>query len=175
MQIFETQSHLSRNCLGYSTNGVWKIWGVWKLLIRDHGTMKLALCCVLCTNPFVNLLVLPSVTREYELGLLDLLQCIAVCLQRRLTGVDFYSGLIARSWKPINACGRPCSEDASSTKPSAEINVWSCTFQQWHPRQLDCFSYRHWGGGSNYITFLSATPTVNGCDLTPPRRTQPYE
>jgi len=59
--------------------------------------MKLALCCVLCTNPFVNLLVLPSVTREYELGLLDLLQCIAVCLQRRLTGVDFYSGLIARS------------------------------------------------------------------------------
>jgi len=56
--------------------------GAGKLPYDDHGVVKLKQNCVFVNNPCINLLVLPSVIREYHhklLELLDLQQCIVAC------------------------------------------------------------------------------------------------
>ena len=93
----------------------WKLISVWKLSFCDYRTLQLTQYCIFFTT-CVSSFVLPSVTRECHLevlDLLDLLQCIVAYwhgtmtwfLERHDTWVflalDFYSSLFARSWKRL--------------------------------------------------------------------------
>jgi len=44
----------------------WQLYGLWKLPFCDHRAIKLTQNCVCFTNPGINLLVPPSVTRKYH-------------------------------------------------------------------------------------------------------------
>jgi len=55
--------------------------------LTPHSDKAHAQNCVYFSNPYINLLVLPSATREWQprlLKFLDLLQCIAAHLQSAL-------------------------------------------------------------------------------------------
>jgi len=63
-----------------------------------------------------------------------------------------------------------------------KANSWSCSFQHWRSRSLGCDclsnSYRLWRRVVKTHTFVGIQhppATVNGCDLTPPTRTQTSE
>ena len=65
----------------------WKLCGLWKLLFRHHGAIKLTQNCVCFTNPHINPFVPTFVPREYHPELLEplhLLQCISAHLQKTL-------------------------------------------------------------------------------------------
>ena len=57
-----------------------------------------------------------------------------------------------------------------------KANGWSSSSKQWHPRRLgcDCLLSNSYikRSGDNAHPCRSPTPTVNGCGLTPPTRTQ---
>jgi len=65
----------------------WQLFGVWKLLFCDHRAIKFIQNCGCFTNPCINLVVPPSVTREYHLKLIELLHLLqfnAASLQHTL-------------------------------------------------------------------------------------------
>jgi len=63
-----------------------------------------------------------------------------------------------------------------------KTNGWSCSFQQWHPHQLNCAcllnSCRLWRGAVTVRTLAGVQHpwwTLNGCDLTLPTEIQMSE
>ena len=140
-------------------------------------------------------IVPPLTTREYHpkvLERLDLQQCIVAYLQHRLSWVsgeahylglcraNFHSGLVARSRRRLSACWRPCSEDASSTKPPAKSKrlivqlptVTPLLTRLWLFVQFIQFIYGLMKrSGESIHLCRRPIPTVKGCDLTPSTRT----
>jgi len=131
--------------------------GFWKLPFCHHRAIKLTQNCVCFTNSCMNLLLrIPSHANATPrclnvstccslLPITCRMHCIGF-LERHNTTV-FLVLIFIPAWSHTrenrsSAYWRPCSEDASSTKSSAKKSGWSCSFQQWHLRQLgsDCLS-----------------------------------
>ena len=172
----------------------WQLSGVWKLPFCDHRAIKLTKNCVSLTNPWINLLALPSATPKYNPRYLNftscsvlLLTCSFYCLAfRERHNASVFLVLIfipARSYAAENrssACWRPCSENASSTKLSEKSKRLILQLPNFdllldlvgtvYPIQED---YEE--GGDRTHPCRSPIPTVNGCDLTPPTRAQTSE
>ena len=127
-----------------------------------------------------------SITHECkELELLDLLQCIAVCLQRTLTLVPgelqylsifsagFHSRLIARSWKPIrSALKAPLRRYKQQQIVCKEQTVDPAAPNSDTPYRLGCdclydsYILCYEKNGVNVRPCRRSSPTVNGCDST---------
>jgi len=118
----------------------WQPYDVRKLPFCDHSAMKLTYNIFCFTNLYINLFVPPSIIRKYYstvFELVYLLQCITAHLWHAVTWIygktysntSAFSALIlipAWSHAYVNwsgECLRPFSEDESSTKSSAKINV----------------------------------------------------
>ena len=165
---------------------IWQHFNASKLC--NHSDKAHAVLLVCSTNPYIHLVVPPSVTREYYLRYVNFSTCCSVWLltwsthwlsflERHDTSV--FSVLIfipASSQAAANqsgACWRPCSEDASSTKASAECKrlilqlpkVTSSLTRLWLSIQ---FIWTKRSGESTLL--LEFNP--NGCDLTSSTRTQ---
>ena len=170
----------------------WQFCGDWKLPFCDHRAIKLTQNCVYSfTNPCINLLAPPSVTRKYHpkvLELLHLLQCIAAHSVHCLEFLERHniSVFLVLTFIPTrshaadnrsNSCWRPCWEDASNTKSSAKSEWLILELTNVTPSRLG-LSYlfnlcRLW---REVVTpCWSPTPTVNGRDSTLPTRTQTSE
>ena len=158
----------------------------------DHETIKLTQNHVSFTNPCTNLHVPFSVTCEYHpkaFELLDLLQCIAAYLQHGLTWISgetsvFLALILALAWSHAaanrsSACWRPYSEAASSTESCAKrkLSTLQLTTYSWLGCECTFNSNRLWmqRSGDSTNPCRSPTPTVNGCDLTAPTRSQTSE
>jgi len=72
-----------------------------------------------------------------------------------------------------SACWRPCSEDTSGTKSSAKKQTYDCAASNSGTHFKSAVtvyvtnSYGLWRDDSRHPC-QSTTPTVNGCDLSPP-------
>jgi len=91
----------------------WQVCDVWKLRFCEYGATKHTQNCVCSNNPGINLLVLPSVTRQYHL-----LQRIATYLQRTLACVsgETFLGLLGASFHShFVASSRELTECMSKT------------------------------------------------------------
>ena len=126
--------YLSKPCSLDYDEELWRNTPLLKATFIWRQSNKLTQNCV-SFNQCINLLVQPSVAREYHHKALEpthLMRWIAAHLQHTLPWIsadtqyvgicsaDFQSHLVACSRKPTKCMLRPCSKDASSTKSSAK-------------------------------------------------------
>ena len=133
----------------------WKLCGLWNLTFCDHRAIKLTQNCVCFTNPYINIFVPTSTTREYHskvLGRLHLLQCISAHLRStmpwafwetqylNLFSGDFDSCLVVCSRKPINCVVKTLLRRSTHALPNRlqKANGSSCSSLQRYPRRLVC-------------------------------------
>ena len=123
----------------------WQLCGVWKLPVCCHVVMKLTQNRACLTNAFIVVLILPYVTREYHLKVLELIYLLRYTaahwlgfLERHNASVFSLLGLISGRWHPAanrsSACwGSVQRMQAVANRPQKAIG-WVSIFQQWHPR-----------------------------------------
>ena len=97
-----------------------------------------------------------------------------------LFSADFHFHLVPLSWKPIKCMVKILFKRQAVLNRSQKESGSSCSFQWCHPRGFSCDclsnSYKPWRGVvTAHILFRRPRPTVNGCNITPPTRTQTSE